>query len=242
MSKVAALYEANAVAAAASHTAGGNYHQGGKLITKWTTQEVCNWLVSAGFGDVAPVFERHQISGPVLPRINDALLKEMGVDIIGRRVLLMNEVVKVQALARAEWRNTAIWSSEQYREGPCNGTLPFGFPWTCESCVGRPNMYTVTNSKMNILRMEKNCNTPCTGFCGFTMFSDNVDLSDITDVDVAASTAAYGDPTGFIKIRDKNGNFFMLALRSSECQKAAMLITNAKEEATANAAAMTMMR
>jgi hypothetical protein len=33
MARVGELDEANAVAAAASQTAGGNFHQGGKLIT-----------------------------------------------------------------------------------------------------------------------------------------------------------------------------------------------------------------
>jgi hypothetical protein len=246
MSKVGVLNEHVGTAAAAAHVAAaaGFHNPSGKMITKWEVSEVCAWLNSAGFGEMAPIFQKHQISGPVLPKLNDAVLREMGVDIVGRRVLLMNEVCKVQALARSEWRNHVVWANPQYREGPCNGTLPYGFPFTCDSCVGLPNMYTLTNSKLNITRAEKNLNTPCTGFCGFTIFSDNIDLSDVTDVDVRAATAAFGDPTGVLVVSTRQGNCYQLQLRSSECQKTSMLLTNAKEEAVAmsSAQAMSMMR
>jgi hypothetical protein len=246
MSKVGVLNEHVGTAAAAAHVAAaaGFHNPSGKMITKWEVSEVCAWLNSAGFGDMSPIFQKHQISGPVLPKLNDAVLREMGVEIVGRRVLLMNEICKVQAMARAEWRNHVVWANPQYREGPCNGTLPFGFPFSCDSCVGLPNMYTLTNSKLNITRAEKNLNTPCTGFCGFTIHSDNIDLSDVTDVDVRAATAAFGDPTGVLVVSTRQGNCYLLQLRSSECQKTSMLLTNAKEEAAAlsSAQAMSMMR
>lgn len=101
-------------------------------------------------------------------------------------------------------------------------------------------MYTLTNSKLSVTRMTKNVNTPCTGFCGFSLTSDNIDLSDINDVDVRAATAAMGDPLGALAINAKTG-FVVLALRSSECQKTAMLITNAKEEAAALANPLSML-
>lgn len=241
MSKVAVLNEERGVALATAQVAqiGGFHNPTGKLVTKWDIHEVCSWLRSAGFDDVVHCFEKHQISGPVLPKLTDAILKEIGVEIVGRRVLLMNEICKVQALARSEWRNSALWSATQYREGPCNNVLPYGWPFACESCTGLPDNYTLTNSKLNITRNEKNCNTPCTGFCGFTIHSDNIDLSDITDVDVQAMTSAWGDKAGFLMVSSRTG-YNRLVLKSSECQKAAMLITNAKEEAAALAAAQTL--
>ena len=103
-------------------------------------------------------------------------------------------------------------------------------------------MYTLTNSKLNILESKKNCNVPGFLWCGVTIASNNVDLSDITDIDVAAATAAYGDPLGNVRIRDNKGGFYFLHLQSSVCQKANAIITNAREEATATAASMAMMR
>lgn len=225
-----------------AHTAGGGFQSNGKLITRWSVSEVCGWLAQAGYADLVPIFQKHQISGPVLPKLNDAVLKEMGIDIVGKRLLLMNEVIKIQAVARNEWRNQVIWSSAQYREGPCNNLLPYGFPCATESCIGRPDMYTLTNSKLNILESKRNCDCPGFLWCGVTISSNNIDLSDIVDVDVAASTAAYGDPLGSVMIRDAKGGYYVLALQSSVCQTANAIITNAREEATATAASIAMMR
>eukprot|EP00598_Pedospumella_elongata_P010214 CAMPEP_0184989998 /NCGR_PEP_ID=MMETSP1098-20130426/30610_1 /TAXON_ID=89044 /ORGANISM="Spumella elongata, Strain CCAP 955/1" /LENGTH=241 /DNA_ID=CAMNT_0027515115 /DNA_START=14 /DNA_END=739 /DNA_ORIENTATION=+ len=238
MAKVAVLDENAATDHMMAQSAGANLHANGRLITQWSVDEVCDWLSRGGYSDLIPFFRKHSVSGAVLPKLNDALLKEMGIDVIGRRVLLLSEVIKIQAIARTEWRTQVLWSSEQYREGPCNNMLPYGFPCAVESCTGRPNMYTLTNSKLNILRTEKNCNTPCTGCFGFSIDSDNIDVSDIVDVDVKASTAAYGEPTGFVSVVDKRGATYRLMLRSAECQKTCALITNIKEEAVLHQAAM----
>lgn len=239
MSKIGIIEEGQGIAMAAVHTA-GNLVKGGKLVTKWDVQEVCEWLQTAGFGDLSPIFQKHQVSGIVLSKLNDPLLKEMGIDVIGKRLLLMVEVVKIQAIARTEYRNEVIWSAMEYREGPCNNSLPFGWPFACESCVGLPGQYSLTNSKLNISQYQKNCNMPGFGFCGFSVIADNYDLSDITDVDVIASSAAFGEKAGFVTI-NSTVKCVRLTLKSSECQTACMLITNAKEEA-ATTKAMMMMR
>ena len=230
MAKVAIMLEDGvSMAMATAHTA-STFNNGGKLVVKWDVNEVAQWLASIGFADVAPIFQKHCISGPTLPKLNDALLKEMGIEIVGRRLLLITEVIKIQAIARAEWRNEVLWASEQYRPGPCNNSLPFGFPFPCASCVGRPDMYTLTNSKFNVFRSTKNCNTPCTGFCGFSISSDNMDLTTIREVDAVASTNMIGDPLGFVVASTNDGKVLRLHLRSSQCQKACSLISNAKEE------------
>lgn len=236
--KVAAITDSHG-AESASQVLGGNFNRGGKLISKWDVTEVCDHFRNAGFADLVPAFQKHQVSGAVMPKLNDSLLKEMGIDIIGRRVLLMNEVNKIQAISRAEWRNQAVWASPEYREGPCNNALPFGFPCCAESCTGLPDTYTVTNSKINITSSKKNVNTPCTGCCGYSVISENTDLSDVTDVDVSAASAMYGDPAGRVTIVTTRG-VSLLTLKSSECQKTAALITNAKEEAASLAPMMAM--
>lgn len=242
MSKVGVLSDQSAAAMAIAHAAGSTFHSNGKLVTKWSVTEVCNWLSQIGYADIVPIFRKHEISGPVLSKLNDAVLKEMGVHVIGHRLLLMNEVVKIQIVARNEWRNQVIWTSDEYREGPCNNYLPYNYPWHCECCVGRPNTYTLTNGKVTILQSAKVCNCPGFLWCGVRIESNNIDLSDIVDVDVNASTGFVHDPLGVVGIRDKQGGYYPLYLRSSQCQKTCALITNAREEATAAAVAMTMVR
>ena len=205
-----------------------NAINGGKMINKWTIEEVANWLNSVGFSDCVQVFQAHSITGAVVPRLNPDLLREMGIQSVGRRMELQSQIIAVQARARSQWRNEVIWASEEYRAGPCNGLVPYGFPFCCECMTGLPDVYKVTNSKINIQQQRKL--VPMCGCCGFEVISENTDLTDVRDVDVAAMTAVVGDPPGAVNI-NTNTKFIRLTLQSSQCQKVTAIITNAKEEA-----------
>jgi len=201
---------------------------GGKMVNKWTVQDVTNWLNSVGFQDCTQVFQAHSISGSVVPRLNPDLLREMGIQSVGRRMELQAQIVSVQAKARAQWRNEVLWAETQYRPGPCNNSLPYGFPYCCECVTGRPDIYKITNSKLNILRMQRN--NPLCPCCGFQMASDNTDLTEVRDCDVVASTAMIGEPPGTVAVITNSSGVINLTLKSSQCQKACAIITNAKEE------------
>lgn len=202
---------------------------GGKMINNWTVDDVINWLNSCGFQDCVQVFQQHVISGPVLPRMSPELLREMGIQSVGRRIQLQAQIVSIQAKARSQWRNEVLWAEDMYRPGPCNGLLPFGFPFCCECVTGVPAIYKVTNSKINILQAHKN--VPFCGCFGWRVVSENTSLIDIRDVSVRAQTAMAGDPAGFVVVQLDTGLPVMLQLKSSQCQQASAIITNAKEEA-----------
>mmetsp|Transcript_3780 Transcript_3780/g.6428 ORF Transcript_3780/g.6428 Transcript_3780/m.6428 type:complete len:236 (-) Transcript_3780:306-1013(-) len=204
---------------------------GGKPIKTWTVADVVNWINSINFSDCAAVFQAHQVTGLALTRLNAPLLAEMGIGIVGRRMMLMTEITKLQGVERAHWRKEVIWQSDEYRPGPCNGLLPYGFPYCCESAVGLPASYKLSNSKFSSTQMIKNVNLPCCACCGYTMSSITVDLSDFKDVDLIASTAVIGDPPGTIMISSKDGAMHPITLQSSQCQKVLAKMTNAKEEA-----------
>jgi len=44
------------------------------MISKWTCEEVVNWLAEVGLGDLGHVFESNEISGDKLATLTDALL------------------------------------------------------------------------------------------------------------------------------------------------------------------------
>jgi len=141
----------------------------GKMVLKWDVVEVLQWLNMSGFGDFKPNFEHHCINGSVISRLNDNLLKEMGIDNVGRRLLLQNEIQKVQVVARQQWRSTILWASEEFRMGPCFNMLPYGFPCCFAACVGKPSIYKLTNAKLNLTQNTKICNYPFMECCGFSM-------------------------------------------------------------------------
>jgi hypothetical protein len=204
---------------------------GGKPIKQWTCNEVCEWVTMVGFQDCTQVFQAHLVTGPALPRLNPSLLAEMGIASVGRRMLLMSEITKLQAVDRAHWRAEVLWQGEEYRAGPCNGVLPYGFPYCCECETGKPAFYKLTNSKFTNVQFVKNCNYPGCGIMGYSMTHDTVDLFEFKDVDLAASTAMVGDPPGTITIQLKNGTQHSVTLQSSQCAKVNAIMTNAKEEA-----------
>ena len=211
------------------------FNNGGRLVMNWLNEDVIAWLNDIGFSEMAEIFKQHEVVGAVLSRFTDKTLKEMGIANVGRRLLLLKEIVKVQALSRAQWRSTVLWASEQYRPGPCNNTLPFNFPLCCSSFAGMPDMYRVTNSKINITSMKKNVNTPCTAWCGYQMQSSNTDLTILKDIDAMGSTGIIGEPLGIVFYSDNYSRRDVLYLRSSECQKVTAIVTNAKEEAVVQA-------
>ena len=202
---------------------------GGKMINKWTTAEVSNWLNSCGFQDCVEVFQFHSITGSVVPRLNPDLLREMGIQSVGRRIELQSQVVTIQARARAQWRNEVLWAESMYRPGCFNGVMPYGFPFCCECCTGTADIYKVTNSKLNILTSRRL--VPFCGCFGWQVVSINKDLINVKDVDVTAMTACIGDPPGIVIINMDGGENVELVLQSSQCQKVNAVITNAKEEA-----------
>lgn len=201
----------------------------GKLPVDWSVDEVVNWLITIGFEDVAQVFGAHSVNGRALPFISDSTLKEMGIQSIGKRIQLRNEVVKMQAIQRADWRRGVVWVGEEYRVCCCCACLPYGFPCCFQMCTGKPALYKVTNSKINQLKSQKKFKyCPC---FGHKMVSNNYDLSDVVDVNVIASTGCCGDPVGQVAISLSSGKTAKFKVKSSEAQQAANLLINAKEEA-----------
>ncbi|KAJ1380622.1 hypothetical protein B484DRAFT_411989 [Ochromonadaceae sp. CCMP2298] len=239
------LDEAKAVAQASEELAGPDYVHAGKLVLSWDMKEVEEWLLSLGFKQVVPIFQDHTIDGIVLPKLNDYLLLEMGVTNIGIRVQLMNEINKIQTIARAQHRNEVVWKDEQYRPGPCSNTLPFGFPFCClgHTCYGHPQEYTLTQTKLNILHWDKRVNIPgCC--CGYSIKSNNVDLQVIHDVDSYASSSVAGDPLGRIFVSTLDGKKYSLEVPSSKCLKVTVMLNNTRDEALiyAGQSAISMLR
>lgn len=231
------LDEFTAAKNATRELAGEIYVMNGTLITKWQVDEVANWLVSIGYNDLVPLFHRANINGLALSRLTDQLLREIGVLNVGTRLQFMNEVLKVQAIARADWRNRVLWAEDEYRPNYCCFFLPYSFPCCCcaDMWCGKKDVYTLTNSRINILREKKKWNTPCTGCCGFMVASDNIDLTLISDIDCGAESSMCGDPSGRVIISLMSGEQKELTLKSSDCQKVAAMFNNVREEAVVSA-------
>lgn len=232
-----ALNEQAAAAKANEVLAGPTLTVGGNLVTNWDITEVSNWLVTIGYKDLVPLFHQSNINGVALARLDDRLLKDMGVLNVGTRLQFLNEVQKVQAVARSQWRNNVVWRGEEYRPPSCFGLCPWSFPVCCmeHACCGAPAAYTLTNGRINVLHAKTNAPQYCLlCFCcfGFGIGSDNTDLTLIHDIDCVGATAdCCVEPQGTIIISTMDGKQKKILLRSSEVQKVTSIMNNIREEA-----------
>lgn len=231
---LADLDEINAANSATRVMAGNSLFMDGALVTDWDITTVCNWLVHIGYKDLVPIFQRSNINGVALARLNDRLLKEIGVHNVGTRLQFMNEVIKIQAVSRSAWRNNVLWTEEEYRPNWCFYLLPYDFPCCCctftsEYFCGRPDVYTITHSRLNVISERFVADQLCC-FLASRVESNNTDLSQIIDVDCFASTANCGEPVGVVKISTLDGSTTKIKVRSSSTQTVTSLLNSVKDE------------
>ncbi|XP_070575481.1 deoxynucleoside triphosphate triphosphohydrolase SAMHD1-like [Ptychodera flava] len=78
----------------ADNSSSSNFTKRAKLSSfnyrEWSASDVCKFLVSKGFKDVAQVFRRHDIVGSVLSDITEERLQTLGVEKMGRRLQLVH--------------------------------------------------------------------------------------------------------------------------------------------------------
>eukprot|EP00618_Florenciella_parvula_P002255 CAMPEP_0119543090 /NCGR_PEP_ID=MMETSP1344-20130328/53937_1 /TAXON_ID=236787 /ORGANISM="Florenciella parvula, Strain CCMP2471" /LENGTH=292 /DNA_ID=CAMNT_0007587363 /DNA_START=15 /DNA_END=893 /DNA_ORIENTATION=+ len=207
----------------------------GKVLADWGPQEIQNWLGLIGFGQMyGQHFYQHHIDGKAVVQLNPELAKEMGIISVGHRLTILSWIKKLQTINRQQWRSAMVFEGEEYRPGPFNNVLPFGFPFCFEMCTGKPAIYKVTNSKLSVVQNIKAVNFPFMGWCGFTTTVFTVDLSDVSDVDLTSGTACMGDPPAMLVVNSSKGPIFMILVNNMG-DEVKTKIEQAKEEAVIQA-------
>ena len=98
----------------------------------WSNEQVCHWLQSVGLGDkFEKHFVAHEITGDVLPLLQLAELKDMGIEIVGPRTKLLRNLTKLKRGYVNYQRNRALWEGEEERyDSPlgcaCSSVLSMG--------------------------------------------------------------------------------------------------------------------
>ena len=117
----------------------------GENVSSWSSHQVGNWLASIGLVDYVPSFQHHRVTGDVLEVLSEEHLRELGVALVGHRVLLMREVAAMRRSAVSRQRFRTIWKGNEvlYRAGP--------FDWLaqqlcCVPCCLEPDSYRLTGS------------------------------------------------------------------------------------------------
>ena len=91
-------------------------------VMSWSNVDMLNWLSRSGYGRLSEAFLHHDIAGRHLPYINDAYLKEMGCDVVGERIALLEDLRLLQAESRRAWRKQCSgdsWVGEVHESASC---------------------------------------------------------------------------------------------------------------------------
>ena len=108
-------------------------------VSDWGSHQVANWLASIGMADYIPAFQAHRITGDILEVLDEAHLRELGVNMIGHRVLLSREVAGFRRIAMNRQRFRVIWREDEvlYAAGPLDWCMQkFCF---CTPCCVEPD-------------------------------------------------------------------------------------------------------
>lgn len=81
--------------------------------TQWKEKDVSLWLNTLGLGDYGQMFMKHHITGDVLQLLSREDLKELGVNIIGHRVMLEREFQSLHKGAVNRARFQVHWEADQ---------------------------------------------------------------------------------------------------------------------------------
>jgi len=156
-------------------------------FTAWSTEQVSGFLSGIGLNDHVEEFQKNDILGSHLQLLDRDDLKLLGVDSLGRRLLLMKEIATLKAKEKLKERKRIISKHSQSYDGSCVNrsyeTCCGLFPWD-------PDKYILTSSNLRIkhyevFRMCGMCKMTC---CGGKWTNDNIPLNKIVDVDAREYT------------------------------------------------------
>ena len=109
-------------------------------VREWNEKDVSdNFLVPLGFGYCSEVFIENRITGPVLLSLTDSHLKELGVMLLGDRIMFLEYATILHKKKRQQERSATLWEgttphlSCAYSDN-CFQCL---FRYICRCCVAK---------------------------------------------------------------------------------------------------------
>mmetsp|Transcript_3269 Transcript_3269/g.4050 ORF Transcript_3269/g.4050 Transcript_3269/m.4050 type:complete len:245 (-) Transcript_3269:46-780(-) len=193
------------------------------------------WLQKHGFRDFVEIFKEHQINGEILSMLDENHLKEIGVNVIGRRLKFLKVLGAVKSASRNYRRNKVIWQAAETRSVTICGAMYYA------SCcfLQPPESYKLTGMTLKLRTTEYNY--PCLPCMGYKSVNHNVFLAEIIDVDSELTKNApgcsmcFGEPDR-IQVEVQEGDslepkYHMLTLPLGQGEKTAQLIRNHAEDA-----------
>jgi len=120
---------------------------------QWDAPTVGEWLGRLGLAAYSQNFVTHQVTGDLLERMDKDDLRDLGVGLVGHRLLLLREVATLRRKAETKERSKMLWQSQEvvHRDGPL-GWLRHHL--ACRPCLRGPDSYTLTGRAVVIVSHE----------------------------------------------------------------------------------------
>lgn len=154
----------------------------------WDEQALGKFFSTKGLGAYEPLLIKHKITGRLAPLLTDQDLKDMGIDIVGDRLLFKHCIKEMSRKHRFHKRIEPLWEGEEKlffsdSERSC---------FTCGGlCPVDPGHYTLTTNHLKVKRMKPMRCGPIPLPCfGAEYTNNNIDLSKVDDVDVVRNKSS----------------------------------------------------
>jgi len=148
----------------------------------WDERQLGTYFRKRGLGAYFETLQKHKITGQLAPLLGDDDLKEMGVNIVGDRLMFKHHLQDLSRRERYNKRIQSLWEgTERIFFSECDKQC-----FTCNGfCPVDPSTYKLTPSHLKVKRVQPVRCGPFRLFCfGPSYVSKNIDLSKVDDVDV----------------------------------------------------------
>ena len=156
---------------------------------QWDADRLGLFFRHKGLGEYAKVLKEHKITGYLAPLLSDDDLKEMGIHIVGDRLMFKNHLKELSRRERFLRRIEAHWEGqERLFVSDCERNC-----WTLGGlCPVDPSTYRLTANHLKVRKVVPCRLGPVRLSCcwGSTYLSHNIDLSKVDDVDVTGIPAS----------------------------------------------------
>lgn len=151
-------------------------------FSSWDAKKIADYLSQNGLGDYSELFESNNVTGSIAHLIDREKLKNMGVNKVGDRLRILQLLGSLKAAKKQQKEEEILWKGKEALYASCCEAI-------YETCCGlfprTPSEYSLHANHLAIKEVTVPRCGPIRCCClsgGY--FIDNIDLSNVTDIDV----------------------------------------------------------
>lgn len=203
----------------------------------WDEDKLGNFFRRRNLGQYCEALKQHKITGQIAPLLTDDDLKEMGVNVVGDRLMFKRYLKDLSSRERFNKRIESLWEGEErIFFSDCDKSF-----WTLGGFFPiDPSTYKLTTNHLKVKKVRPVRCGPIRLCCfGASYVSNNIDLSKVDDVDVFHTPApcfhrtcccSHGKDMVEVESRFEKGGKIFLTLQEGHGEAVANLILNQVEE------------